>query len=547
MKHSHHVPGTGRSPSSTRHARAWSAKAARSRFREGLTGPTAGVAAGHTQANLISVPADWAYDMLLFCTRNPKPCPVLDVTDAGSWTTALAEGADLRTDLPRYRAWRDGELVDEPTDVRAHWRDDLVSFLIGCSFTFEWGADRAGVPIRHVEQGRNVPMYVTGRQCRPAGRLPRADGGVHAPGAARPPLGGDPRDQSAARRARQPGALRGPVGARHRRPGPAGLRRPGGRRAGRHPGVLGVRGDPAGGGHGLAAALRPSPTRRGRCSSPTHGTSSTAWPDAGMSRHRPETGDTGDMTSIDLNADLGEGFGRWRLTDDAGLLSVVTSANVACGFHAGDPVTMRRVCELAAERGVTIGAQVSYRDLAGFGRRAMDVPPAELAAEVAYQVGALEVFRTRGRHPRGVRQAARRAVQPGGAGRGAGRGGRPRCAPRGWRAARARACPARASWSWRAGPGCRPSRRRSPTARTPTRARSCRAGRRAPWSPIRTPSWSASVGLAVSGTVTARPGHVSRSGPRSLCVHGDTPGAVELARRVRQRLEASGVRVEAFA
>ncbi|NEB11188.1 LamB/YcsF family protein, partial [Streptomyces coelicoflavus] len=98
------------------------------------------------------------------------------------------------------------------------------------------------------------------------------------------------------------------------------------------------------------------------------------------------------MTPIDLNADLGEGFGRWRLTDDEGLLSVVTSANVACGFHAGDPATMRRVCALAAERGVTIGAQVSYRDLAGFGRRTMDVPPAELAAEVAYQIGALEVF-----------------------------------------------------------------------------------------------------------------------------------------------------------
>ncbi|AJP05543.1 hypothetical protein TU94_05800 [Streptomyces cyaneogriseus subsp. noncyanogenus] len=153
------------------HAHAWSPETARARIREGLAGPTAGVAAGRTQANLIAVPADWAYDVLLFCTRNPQPCPVLDVTDAGSWTTVLAEGADLRTDLPRYRVWRDGELVDEPTDVRAHWREDLVSFLIGCSFTFEWALARAGVPIRHVEQGRNVPMYVTTRACRPAGRL----------------------------------------------------------------------------------------------------------------------------------------------------------------------------------------------------------------------------------------------------------------------------------------------------------------------------------------------------------------------------------------
>lgn len=96
------------------HAHAWTPKSARARFRAGLAGPTAGVAAGHTQANLISVPADWAYDMLLFCQRNQKPCPVLDVTDTGSWTTVLAEGADLRTDLPRYRIWRDGELVEEP-------------------------------------------------------------------------------------------------------------------------------------------------------------------------------------------------------------------------------------------------------------------------------------------------------------------------------------------------------------------------------------------------------------------------------------------------
>ncbi len=143
------------------------------------------------------------------------------------------------------------------------------------------------------------------------------------------------------------------------------------------------------------------------------------------------------MTPIDLNADLGEGFGRWRLTDDADLLSVVTSANVACGFHAGDAATMRRVCELAAERGVRIGAQVSYRDLAGFGRRAMDVPPDELAAEVAYQIGALEVF-ARAAGACVVRETARRALQPRRARRGAGGGGRRGCAARGRRAARPR-------------------------------------------------------------------------------------------------------------
>ncbi|WP_216589057.1 putative hydro-lyase [Streptomyces brasiliscabiei] len=153
------------------HARAWTPEQARARFRSGVAGSTAGVAAGHTQANLIAVPADWAYDMLLFCQRNPKPCPVLDVTDAGAWTTPLARGADLRTDLPRYRVWEHGELTAEPTDVVDVWREDLVSFLIGCSFTFEWALTEAGVPMRHIEQGRNVSMYVTTRQCRPAGRM----------------------------------------------------------------------------------------------------------------------------------------------------------------------------------------------------------------------------------------------------------------------------------------------------------------------------------------------------------------------------------------
>jgi 5-oxoprolinase (ATP-hydrolysing) subunit A len=97
-----------------------------------------------------------------------------------------------------------------------------------------------------------------------------------------------------------------------------------------------------------------------------------------------------DPSAMDLNADLGEGFGVWRLGDDDALLDVVTSANVACGFHAGDPSIMRRVCRAAAERGVSIGAQVSYRDLAGFGRRFLDVAPDELAADVLYQLGALD-------------------------------------------------------------------------------------------------------------------------------------------------------------
>ncbi|MGW1075122.1 putative hydro-lyase [Streptomyces sp. NPDC002537] len=144
---------------------------ARAAFRAGLAEPTAGWSEGRTQANLIAVPEDWAYDVLLFTQRNPRPCPVLDVTDPGVTTTPLAPGADLRTDLPRYRVWRDGRLVAEPTDATDVWRDDLVAFLIGCSFTFEGALLDAGVPLRHIEQGRNVSMYVTDRPCRSAGRL----------------------------------------------------------------------------------------------------------------------------------------------------------------------------------------------------------------------------------------------------------------------------------------------------------------------------------------------------------------------------------------
>ncbi|QXG76403.1 putative hydro-lyase [Modestobacter sp. L9-4] len=145
--------------------------AARAHFRDGLAVPSSGWAPGHTQANLVVLPREWAYDMLLFGQRNPQPVPLLDVTDAGSYRTALAPDADLRSDLPRYRVWRDGELVAEPTDVTDLWTPDLVAFLIGCSFSFETALLDAGVPVRNIEQGRNVSMYRTDRQCRPAGRL----------------------------------------------------------------------------------------------------------------------------------------------------------------------------------------------------------------------------------------------------------------------------------------------------------------------------------------------------------------------------------------
>ncbi|WP_155054491.1 LamB/YcsF family protein [Streptomyces blattellae] len=251
------------------------------------------------------------------------------------------------------------------------------------------------------------------------------------------------------------------------------------------------------------------------------------------------------MTAIDLNADLGEGFGRWRLTDDEQLLSVVTSANVACGFHAGDAVTMRHVCELAAERGVRIGAQVAYRDLAGFGRRAMDVPPAELAAEVAYQIGALEVF---------ARAAGTRVsyVKPHGAlynrvvhdeeQAGAVVDG---------------VLLADASLPVLGMPGSRllelagkaglPAVAEAFADRAYTEEGTL-VPRGQDGAVLTDPDTvvERSLGLARFGVVTSRSGAPVEVRAESLCLHGDTPGAVELARRVRERLRESGVRVEAF-
>jgi uncharacterized protein YcsI (UPF0317 family) len=137
-----------------------------------LKSPTPGLALGYVQANLVVLPKDWAFDFLLFCQRNPKPCPLLDVTDPGdAEPKAVAPGADLRTDLPAYRIWRDGLLEGETDNVVRYWRDDLVSFIIGCSFTFENALLAAGVPVRHIEEGVNVPMYRTNIPCKPAGRF----------------------------------------------------------------------------------------------------------------------------------------------------------------------------------------------------------------------------------------------------------------------------------------------------------------------------------------------------------------------------------------
>jgi uncharacterized protein YcsI (UPF0317 family) len=143
--------------------------ACRSGVHDGLT---AGLAPGFVQGNLAVLPRDWADDFLRFCQANPKPCPVLGVAEAGSATIPLlGEDLDIRTDLPRYRVWRDGELVAEPRDLRADWRDDLVSFVIGCSFSFEEALLQADVPVRHIARGSNVPMFRTTIATQRAGRF----------------------------------------------------------------------------------------------------------------------------------------------------------------------------------------------------------------------------------------------------------------------------------------------------------------------------------------------------------------------------------------
>lgn len=147
------------------------AEEARARIRGGEhDGPTGGLAPGYVQTNLVVVPEKYAFDFLKFCVRNPKPCPVLEVTDAGSPTPAvMAPNADLRTDVPKYRVYENGALMEEPPDIRERWREDLVSFLIGCSFTFERALLEAGLRLAHLDQGRNVPMYETNRECLPSG------------------------------------------------------------------------------------------------------------------------------------------------------------------------------------------------------------------------------------------------------------------------------------------------------------------------------------------------------------------------------------------
>ncbi len=146
----------------------------RAAIRAGLwTGPTAGLAPGFVQTNVVILPAADAADFAEFCRLNSQACPLIETTAVGDREPKQsAPGADLRTDVPRYRVFRLGKpAAEQPTDIRQLWRDDFVGFLLGCSFTFEAALQSAGLPVRHIEEGRNVPMFRTNIPCQPAGKF----------------------------------------------------------------------------------------------------------------------------------------------------------------------------------------------------------------------------------------------------------------------------------------------------------------------------------------------------------------------------------------
>lgn len=138
--------------------------------KEQLISHTSGMAPGHVQANLAILPADLAFDFLLFCNRNPKPCPIIEVIEAGKTEPSITSpGADIRTDIGLYRIYQFGKQIDEVTNITDYWRNDLVSFLLGCSFTFENALIESGIELRHITKNCNVPMYITNIPTTPAG------------------------------------------------------------------------------------------------------------------------------------------------------------------------------------------------------------------------------------------------------------------------------------------------------------------------------------------------------------------------------------------
>lgn len=249
---------------------------------------------------------------------------------------------------------------------------------------------------------------------------------------------------------------------------------------------------------------------------------------------------------IDLNADLGEGFGQWTLGDDDALLDVVTSVNVACGFHAGDPSVLRRVCDMAAERGVSIGAQVGYRDLAGFGRRFIDMEPDELTQDVLYQIGALEAFarvagtRVRYIKPHGAlynaivhhEEQASAVVT---------------AVTQYDRSLPVLGLPGSA-WLRQAEEAGLRTVQEAFADRNYT-PEGTLVSRREPGAVLHDPELIAQrcVDIATTGRIRAIDGTEVAAPAASLCVHGDTDGAVDVARRVRAALDAGSISVRPFA
>src|SRR5258708_17445102 len=147
-----------------------------------MANTTAGVGNGFVQGNLVILPEKLASSFHRFCQLNPKPCPIIGMSDVGNpRIPSLGLDLDIRTDLPRYRVWRDGEVVEDPTDISEHWRDDLVAFVIGCSYSFEEALLADGLPIRHIERKLRVPMYRTNIACGLAGPVPGPMGGAMRP------------------------------------------------------------------------------------------------------------------------------------------------------------------------------------------------------------------------------------------------------------------------------------------------------------------------------------------------------------------------------
>ncbi|HEX2772580.1 MAG TPA: 5-oxoprolinase subunit PxpA [Micromonosporaceae bacterium] len=248
---------------------------------------------------------------------------------------------------------------------------------------------------------------------------------------------------------------------------------------------------------------------------------------------------------LDLNSDLGEGLGIWTLGDDAAMLDIVTSANIACGFHAGDPMIMRRVTVEAVARGVAIGAQVGYRDLVGFGRRPIDVDPAELVNDVLYQIAALDGFAR-------IAGARVRYVKPHGAlyntiVTDAEQAAAVVDAVRRYDSALPVLGLPGSEWLQQAAaagltavPEAFADRAYTPQGRL--------VSRRQPGAVLHDPDLIAArcVEMSRTGKVRAIDGSLVEVHARSLCVHGDTPGAVEIARRVRAALLAVGVELRPF-